>query len=287
MQEKYKHSLFHICCKSSVACDTIPSDCIILVLEPPSAATHLPHLTTMAAETCAQRETRVDATLEEQGRALSEQSKTLSELLLANEQLFKMNDQHSAILEELKTIMMVVSARQTGNVGDSSVLRSACESVISTMKGKKPVHAPISDGPPPVEHSFVATFTLATATSASPVQRFDPIPEPLHDRDRTSYHIGKVDFPKFDGTDLYGWLFRCEHYFEVDEIPKDMKMKIVVIHLEGEALTWHQGITRVWNYQGRRMSWETYVTTSRTIQKRIVWGSDIRNEEFKIGKFIG
>ena len=26
----------------------------------------------------------------------------------------------------------------------------------------------------------------------------------------------KVDFPRFDGSDINGWVFRCQHFFEVD-----------------------------------------------------------------------
>ncbi|KAK4413519.1 hypothetical protein Salat_2764500 [Sesamum alatum] len=36
----------------------------------------------------------------------------------------------------------------------------------------------------------------------------------------------KVEFPKFDGDDLRGWVFRCEQCFEVDDTPLDVKVKL-------------------------------------------------------------
>lgn len=42
-------------------------------------------------------------------------------------------------------------------------------------------------------------------------------------------------------------------------MPEEAKMNIVVIHLEGDALQWHQSVTRVWNHQGRKLSWDEYI----------------------------
>ncbi|KAG8386897.1 hypothetical protein BUALT_Bualt03G0196600 [Buddleja alternifolia] len=33
----------------------------------------------------------------------------------------------------------------------------------------------------------------------------------------------KVEFPRFNGEDLRGWIFKCEQFFEVDETPFDAK----------------------------------------------------------------
>ncbi|KAG8378560.1 hypothetical protein BUALT_Bualt08G0149600 [Buddleja alternifolia] len=49
-----------------------------------------------------------------------------------------------------------------------------------------------------------------------------------------------VEFPRFNGEDLIGWIFRCEQFFEVDETPFDSKVRLVAVHLEGKALQWHQ-----------------------------------------------
>ncbi|KAG8369325.1 hypothetical protein BUALT_Bualt15G0139500 [Buddleja alternifolia] len=58
------------------------------------------------------------------------------------------------------------------------------------------------------------------------------------------YHVptkcSRVEFPKFWGEDLRGWVYRCEQFFEVDETPSDAKVKLAAVHLEGKALQWHQ-----------------------------------------------
>ncbi|KAL0462917.1 UNVERIFIED_CONTAM: hypothetical protein Slati_0179300 [Sesamum latifolium] len=68
----------------------------------------------------------------------------------------------------------------------------------------------------------------------------------------------KVEFPKFDGDDLRGWLFKCEQFFKVDDTPSDAKVKLATVHLEGRALQSHQV------YMKSRLTrevpnWEEYV----------------------------
>lgn len=55
-----------------------------------------------------------------------------------------------------------------------------------------------------------------------------------------SARMTKVEFPKFDGTELRSWLYRCNQFFQIDEIPDDQKVRLAAIHLEGKALLWHQ-----------------------------------------------
>ena len=50
----------------------------------------------------------------------------------------------------------------------------------------------------------------------------------------------KVDFPKFNGDDLSGWVYKCQQFFEIDGTPQGSKVKLVDINLEGRALQWHQ-----------------------------------------------
>ncbi|KAD4585752.1 hypothetical protein E3N88_23353 [Mikania micrantha] len=57
---------------------------------------------------------------------------------------------------------------------------------------------------------------------------------------RSNNQFAKVEFPKFDGTDVEGWLYRCEHFFTIDETPERLKLRYAAVHLEGRALQWHQ-----------------------------------------------
>ncbi|KAL0329173.1 UNVERIFIED_CONTAM: hypothetical protein Sradi_4904000 [Sesamum radiatum] len=68
----------------------------------------------------------------------------------------------------------------------------------------------------------------------------------------------KVEFPKFNGDDLRGSVFKCEQFFEVDDTPSDEKVKLAAMHLEGRDLQWHQV------YMKSRMTrevpnWEEYI----------------------------
>ncbi|KAJ0457364.1 hypothetical protein HanIR_Chr15g0772871 [Helianthus annuus] len=38
--------------------------------------------------------------------------------------------------------------------------------------------------------------------------------------------LTKMDFPKFNGDNLEGWLCRVEHFFAIDETPGHMKIRI-------------------------------------------------------------
>ena len=46
----------------------------------------------------------------------------------------------------------------------------------------------------------------------------------------------KIDFPHFNGEDINVWLYRCEQFFEVDDIPPKAKVKLAIINLKGKAL---------------------------------------------------
>ncbi|XP_071738959.1 uncharacterized protein [Rutidosis leptorrhynchoides] len=65
--------------------------------------------------------------------------------------------------------------------------------------------------------------------------------------------LTKLEFPKFDGTDVKEWLYHCNQFFVVDRIDEDDKIRIASIHLQKKALTWHQqfirhtGLVQVYN----------------------------------------
>ena len=51
--------------------------------------------------------------------------------------------------------------------------------------------------------------------------------------------MGKLEFPKFHGDDVQGWLFRVKQFFDVDNVHAADKIKMVSIHLYDKALAWH------------------------------------------------
>jgi len=53
-----------------------------------------------------------------------------------------------------------------------------------------------------------------------------------------------VNFPKFEGYDVQGWVYKCESFFEIDGIADCAKVRIASIHLEGKALLWYQSFIK-------------------------------------------
>ncbi|KAL4273089.1 hypothetical protein GQ457_13G021400 [Hibiscus cannabinus] len=72
----------------------------------------------------------------------------------------------------------------------------------------------------------------------------------------------KLFCPKFDGTDFRGWNLKLEQYFEAEMVPDSAKLRIVMLHLEGKALEWHQFMTKA---QGgsTQMQWRDYIGMMR------------------------
>ncbi|KAF2294209.1 hypothetical protein GH714_008297 [Hevea brasiliensis] len=54
----------------------------------------------------------------------------------------------------------------------------------------------------------------------------------------------KLEFPRFSGEGLEGWLLRVDYFFEVANVAADDRVKMAALHLEGKALQWHQGFIK-------------------------------------------
>ena len=67
--------------------------------------------------------------------------------------------------------------------------------------------------------------------------------------------MGKLEFPKFHGDDVQGWLFRVKQFFDVDNVHAADKIKMVSIHLYDRALTWHLQFIKA---QGEEVEWAVY-----------------------------
>ena len=67
----------------------------------------------------------------------------------------------------------------------------------------------------------------------------------------------KIEFPKFGGDDVRGWLYKCEQFFRVDHIPDDQKVALISIHLFEIALMWHRQFLR---FVGENVDWIVYKT---------------------------
>ncbi|GJX19251.1 reverse transcriptase [Tanacetum coccineum] len=63
-----------------------------------------------------------------------------------------------------------------------------------------------------------------------------------HHRGQTAYgRLTKLEFPKFNGEDVQGWLYRVNLFFTMDRIQEDaQKLMLVSMHLFDHALNWHK-----------------------------------------------
>ncbi|GJS74588.1 retrotransposable element Tf2 [Tanacetum coccineum] len=68
----------------------------------------------------------------------------------------------------------------------------------------------------------------------------------------------KVEFPKFEGEDVIGWLYRVNKFFEMDQIGDDaQKLRLVSMHVFGKALNWHKQFMGKF---GEVVTWGVYET---------------------------
>ena len=70
--------------------------------------------------------------------------------------------------------------------------------------------------------------------------------------------LTKLDFPKFNGDNIEGWLCRVEHFFAIDSTPEHLKVRYAIVHLEDIALLWHQSFVQSRGGSIEGMSWMDY-----------------------------
>ncbi|GKA14728.1 reverse transcriptase [Tanacetum coccineum] len=67
--------------------------------------------------------------------------------------------------------------------------------------------------------------------------------------------LAKVEFPKFNGNDVLGWIFKCDQFFLIDNTLEEEKVKIIYVHLFDKALLWHRQLIKT---KGENISWTDY-----------------------------
>ena len=43
---------------------------------------------------------------------------------------------------------------------------------------------------------------------------------------------------------MQGWIYKCDQFFEIDNVDEDVKVRIASIHLSERALQWHQSFMK-------------------------------------------
>ncbi|XP_022026308.1 uncharacterized protein LOC110927012 [Helianthus annuus] len=111
--------------------------------------------------------------------------------------------------------------------------------------------------------SLKATFDAMQATFSKMEQQGTMVQR--NEGDRTGNNrLTKVKFPKFNGDDVEGWLYKCEHFFSIDETPERYKVRYAAVHLEGRALQWHQGFMKSTRKQICDVTWDEYTRNAST-----------------------
>lgn len=52
--------------------------------------------------------------------------------------------------------------------------------------------------------------------------------------------FSKIDFPRFQGEDPSGWVYKCERFFEFNQIEESQKVKLAAMHLDEKIIRWFQ-----------------------------------------------
>ncbi|GJS58032.1 putative mitochondrial protein [Tanacetum coccineum] len=91
----------------------------------------------------------------------------------------------------------------------------------------------------------------------------------------------KIEFPKFKGEDVKGWVYRCKQFFKIDGIEEERKVELASMHLYDQALVWHQQYVKKY---GDRTPWVMYEEEEafESLLNRLEL-----NEAYVISLFIG
>ncbi|GJU60642.1 retrotransposable element Tf2 [Tanacetum coccineum] len=94
--------------------------------------------------------------------------------------------------------------------------------------------------------------------------------------------LTKLEFPKFNGEDVQGWLYRVTQFFVIDGIQDDaQKLMLVSMHLFDNALNWHKQFLK---RNRDNVTWQQY---EEGIKKRFDPVNEYPMVELKILKQVG
>jgi len=76
--------------------------------------------------------------------------------------------------------------------------------------------------------------------------------------------LARVEFPRFWGEDVQGWIYKCEQFFAIDNIGEEMRAKVASIHMSDKALQWQQSYMK----SRAREDWPSWIEYKVTILSR-------------------
>jgi ribosomal protein L32 len=75
------------------------------------------------------------------------------------------------------------------------------------------------------------------------------------DQDHKRQWMPKMEFPRFDGTNVRIWLDKCTAYFQLYGIPSDFRVTVTSLHMIDKASHWFQ----VYKHSPSYHSWEHFI----------------------------
>jgi hypothetical protein len=83
----------------------------------------------------------------------------------------------------------------------------------------------------------------------------DVLHQSMPDSESWRQWMPKIDFPKFDGSDVRIWLDKCAIYFALYSIPHDFKVTAASLHMVDKASHWSQ----TYKHSPENHTWEHFV----------------------------
>lgn len=73
----------------------------------------------------------------------------------------------------------------------------------------------------------------------SPIPSPSPMVPPSSSTPATQHRM-KLEVPRFDGTELLGWISKINQYFDYHGTPEHDRLTVASFYMEGRALAWFQ-----------------------------------------------
>ncbi|GKB76333.1 retrotransposon-related protein [Tanacetum coccineum] len=150
---------------------------------------------------------------------------------------------------------MVVATRQTGtseNTVNEELREMIGKMINASMRGMQESISQLNQSIQNLataQEGFLVQQNYHTADINS-LKNGEGTSRPMHYTRMT-----KLEFPKFSGDGVKGWIFRCQQFFKVDEVAEDQKVRLVSIHLFDKVLVWHRQFVKI---HGETVEWSLY-----------------------------
>jgi len=69
----------------------------------------------------------------------------------------------------------------------------------------------------------------------------------------------KLDFPRFDGSDVLQWIFKAEQFFDYYKTPDKQRLLIASVHMDKDVVPWFQ-------MQSRTNPFHTWIALTRALE---------------------